>query len=105
MQAEALQQTRRELSQLEEEVREQLVALEQLTAERDACKSGAHEASDRSKVGVALFVHRGAGGRWDPFFLTAHMLLYKHDIHFDYGPQIQSKRCYMFSCCNVLCVF
>ena len=52
MQAEALQQTRTELSQLVEEVQEQLVAMEQLTAERDACKSGAHEASDRSKVCV-----------------------------------------------------
>ena len=62
MQAEALQQTRKELSQLEEEVREQLTAMEQLTAERDACKSGAHEASDRSKVGVVLFVHQGRGG-------------------------------------------
>lgn len=54
MQAEALQQTRRELRQLEEEVQEQLVSMEQLTAERDACKSGAHEASDRSKVCHAL---------------------------------------------------
>ena len=96
MQAEALQQTRKELSQLEEEVREQLTAMEQLTAERDACKSGAHEASDRSKVGVVLFVHQGrggegggAGGRLDPFFLTAHMLLYKHAIHCDYGLQVQ----------------
>ena len=50
LQAEALQQTRRELSQLEGEVQGQQQALEQLAAERDACKSGAHEAADRSKV-------------------------------------------------------
>lgn len=50
VQAEALQQTRRELSQLEEEVQGQRQALEQLAAERDACKAGAHEATDRSKV-------------------------------------------------------
>ena len=89
MQAEALQQTRKELSQLEEEVQEQLTAMEQLTAERDACKSGAHEASDRSKVGFVLFVHQGRGGgggaerRLAPFFLTAPKLLHNHAIHFD----------------------
>lgn len=54
-QAEALQHTRRELSQLEEEVREQQLALEQLAAERDACKSGAYEASERSKVGCLCY--------------------------------------------------
>ena len=61
MQAEALQQTRRELSQLGEEVREQLMTMEQLTAERDACKSGAHEASDRSKVCLCVYVLRIRG--------------------------------------------
>ena len=37
--------------QLEGALQAQQVAVDQLTAERDACKSGAHEAADRSKAG------------------------------------------------------
>ncbi|KAA6417086.1 MAG: hypothetical protein FRX49_12960 [Trebouxia sp. A1-2] len=47
--AEALQQTRKQLRELEMGVQEQQHTLNQLAAERDACKSGAHEAADRSK--------------------------------------------------------
>lgn len=50
LQAEALQQARQEGSQLEAALQAQLSTVEQLTGERDACKAGAHEASDRSKV-------------------------------------------------------
>ena len=49
-QAEALQQTRKQLRELEMGVQEQQHSLDQLAAEKDACKSGAHEAADRSKV-------------------------------------------------------
>ncbi|KAL0045830.1 hypothetical protein WJX82_006049 [Trebouxia sp. C0006] len=48
-QAEALQQTRKQLRELEMGVQEQQHSLDQLAGERDACKSGAHEAADRSK--------------------------------------------------------
>lgn len=50
VQAEQLQQLRQELGQLEVGLQAQQMAVEQLTAEKDACKAGAHEASDRSKV-------------------------------------------------------
>ena len=50
VQAEALQQTRKEVQQLEEHLQGQQHSVDQLAAERDACKSGAHEAADRYKV-------------------------------------------------------
>lgn len=50
LQAEALQQLRQELMHLETALQAQQAAVEQLAGERDACKAGAHEASDRSKV-------------------------------------------------------
>ena len=50
VQAEALQQTRKEVLQLEGHLQGQQHSMDQLAAERDACKSGAHEAADRSKV-------------------------------------------------------
>ena len=77
-QAEALQQTRRELSQLEEEVQEQQLALEQLVAERDACKSGAHEASDRSKVRFLCFVQEQGEGL--SFFKIVHKVGPNFDV-------------------------
>ena len=49
-QAEALQQLRQDLAQVETAMQAQQIGVDQLTAERDACKAGAHEASDRSKV-------------------------------------------------------
>ena len=54
VQAEALQQTRKELMQLESGLQGQQQSMDQLAAERDACKSGAHEAADRSKVRLIL---------------------------------------------------
>jgi len=50
-----LQQTRKQLRELEMGVQEQQHSLDQLAAERDACKSGAHEAADRSKVHILFF--------------------------------------------------
>lgn len=60
MQAEALQQTRKEVRELEVELEGQQKGMDQLAAERDACKAGAHEASDRSKVtcvAIAFYMH------------------------------------------------
>ncbi|KAL0041136.1 hypothetical protein WJX77_006003 [Trebouxia sp. C0004] len=48
-QAEALQQTRKQLRELKMGVQEQQHSLDQLAAERDACMSAAHESADRSK--------------------------------------------------------
>jgi len=50
-----LQQTRKQLRELEMGVQEQQHSLDQLAGERDACKSGAHEAADRSKVHIFFF--------------------------------------------------
>ena len=50
VQAEALQQTRKEVQQLEVQLQEQLMGQEQLAAERDSFKAGAHAAADQSKV-------------------------------------------------------
>lgn len=58
VQAEALQQTRKELQQLEGHLQGQQHSMDQLAAERDACKSGAHEAADRSKVKGQRKKHR-----------------------------------------------
>ena len=50
-----MQQTRKQLREMEMGVQEQQHSLDQLAAERDACKSGAHEAADRSKVHIFFF--------------------------------------------------
>jgi len=50
-----LQQTRKQLRELEMGVQEQQHSVDQLAGERDACKSGAHEAADRCKVHIFFF--------------------------------------------------
>ena len=44
-QAEALQQLRQDLAQVEAAMQAQQMSVDHLTAERDACRAGAHEAS------------------------------------------------------------
>ena len=59
-------------------MREQQLALEQLAAERDACKSGAHEASDRSKVRCLCFVQEQGEGL--SLFKIVHKVEPKFDV-------------------------